>query len=368
VPLYRPDDPEGYAIAGAGAVGFLGSGNFGDVWRAKKGSQPVVLKFMVNPQTRLHSTGGQASPEAKKEYHNDCEVPRMIQDAVSKNQGLQPYAKHFAKCYASTASNDPQYRNQPVYVALEDAGPGCKDLNGWVPKTLKEAPNTINAAKMEDFAKQLFEALALVHHVGVVHQDTKPENIMITKAGVLWLVDFGRANRLMKQEVVVGRTYTTCGTPDYFAPELVASQGHTHALDWWTLGILTFELLAGHPPFEAATPMQTYAKVSKGINRVRFPKKCKDSAGLLITGLCASSPSERLPMKRGGVDNVKEHEWFRGFSWQAMADLTAKPPFVPVVKDRKDAANFSATAEDRPPLLEYVDDHSGWDADFATSG
>merc|ERR1712176_1153003 len=90
--------------------------------------------------------------------------------------------------------------------------------------------------------------------------------------GEVKLTDMGLA------KVVPGTTYTTCGTPDYFAPELIASKGHTKAVDWWTLGILTFELLGGHPPFEAASPMQIYQKVNKGINKVQFPKACKGDA------------------------------------------------------------------------------------------
>merc|ERR1711953_157122 len=92
----------------------------------------------------------------------------------------------------------------------------------------------------------------------------KPENLLLNDGGMLKLTDMGLA------KVVAGKTYTTCGTPDYFAPELIASKGHTNAVDWWTLGILTFELLSGHPPFESATPMQIYQKVTEGVT-VAFP-------------------------------------------------------------------------------------------------
>jgi len=200
-----------------------------------------------------------------------------------------------------------------------------------------------------------------LHEKKIIFRDLKPENLLLTDEGRIKLTDMGLA------KVVVGKTYTTCGTPDYFAPELIASVGHTHAVDWWTLGILTFELMTGHPPFESAAPMQIYSKVTKGINKVSFPTKLRGPFEDLVKHLCRKEPSDRLPMKKGGTENIKKHAWFSGFDWNGMKGFTLEPPYKPKVKSKKDIANFSARKEDMPPQVKYKDDGSGWDADFATS-
>merc|ERR1712187_541395 len=143
----------------------------------------------------------------------------------------------------------------------------------------------------------------------------------------------------------------TCGTPDYFAPELIASKGHTKAVDWWTLGVLCFELLSGHPPFESATPMQIYQKGNKGINKVNMPKACKGDVESLIKNLCHKDPHERLPMKKGDIQNIKNHVWYNGFDWTAMFEGKNEVPYKPAVKSKKDMANFSAKKEDMPPQI-----------------
>lgn len=199
-----------------------------------------------------------------------------------------------------------------------------------------------------------------VHERRIIYRDLKPENLLITDKGHEKLTDMGLA------KFVIGKTYTTCGTPDYFAPELIASTGHTTAVDWWGLGILTFELMSGHPPFESAYPMQIYSKVMKGINKVPFPVKCQGPVGDLIRALLKKEPSERLPMRPGGVKNVKDHKWYAEFGWSAFEACTLEPPFAPVVKNKKDIANFTARKEDMPRQLDYHDDGSGWDKEFAT--
>merc|ERR1712190_396016 len=167
-------------------------------------------------------------------------------------------------------------------------------------------------------------AFVHMHERRIIYRDLKPENLLLTDLGHLKLTDMGLA------KFVIGKTYTTYGTPDYFAPELIASTGHTNAVDWWTLGILTFELMSGHPPFESAYPMQIYSKVMKGINKVPFPPKCQGPVGDLIKGLLKKEPSERTPMLKNGGKPLRDVQWYEGFDWVAMEKLKYPQPYKPV--------------------------------------
>jgi len=198
-----------------------------------------------------------------------------------------------------------------------------------------------------------------LHERRIIYRDLKPENLLLTETGSVKLTDMGLA------KFVIGKTYTTCGTPDYFAPEIIASTGHTNAVDWWMLGILTFELMSGHPPFESQFPMQIYAKVRAGIGKVPFPAKLQGPPETLIKGLLQANASERLPMRPGGTKNVRDAKWYAGFDWDAFAAGAMEPPYKPTVKSKTDIANFQARNEDMPKQIEYRDDGTGWDKDFA---
>eukprot|EP00747_Dinoflagellata_sp_TGD_P194681 gnl/TRDRNA2_/TRDRNA2_62383_c0_seq1.p1 gnl/TRDRNA2_/TRDRNA2_62383_c0~~gnl/TRDRNA2_/TRDRNA2_62383_c0_seq1.p1 ORF type:complete len:304 (-),score=71.50 gnl/TRDRNA2_/TRDRNA2_62383_c0_seq1:48-863(-) len=201
-----------------------------------------------------------------------------------------------------------------------------------------------------------------LHELKIVFRDLKPENLLLNVDGQVKLTDMGLAKQ------IAGKTHTTCGTPDYFAPEVIQNSGHSHEVDWWTLGILTFELITGAPPFESQDPMQTYKKIIKGIDSAKFPPKIKGTPGEdIVKSLCQARPNARLAVKKGGTQNIKDHALFSGFDWGGMFNRTLTPPYKPKVKSPTDKANFSCSTEDRPPMVKYKDDGSGWDAQFATS-
>lgn len=200
-----------------------------------------------------------------------------------------------------------------------------------------------------------------LHERRILYRDLKPENILLNEQGETKLTDMGLA------KFVIGKAFTTCGTSDYFAPELIASIGHNKAVDWWTLGILIYELMSGHPPFEAPNPMQIYGKVMKGIHAVKFPSRCRGAVGVLVHQLLTREPTERLPMKAGGTTLLRQHAWYKDFDWDACFTLQMTPPYKPVVKSKTDIANFNARKEDMPPQKPYIDNGSGWDKDFASA-
>jgi len=210
------------------------------------------------------------------------------------------------------------------------------------------------------YAGATLYAFEHMHEKMVVFRDLKPENLLLDAKGFCKLTDMGLA------KVVVGKTSTTCGTPDYFAPEVIAGSGHGVAVDWWTLGILIFEFVAGHAPFETASPAQTMKKIQAGIEKVNFPSKLKPHGQDLIHGLLKKQPNDRLPMKKGWTENVKNHQWYEGYNWTSFFNNEMEPPYKPVVKSRTDCKNFAANPADKPPVIPYKDDGSGWDKDFAT--
>eukprot|EP00929_Paragymnodinium_shiwhaense_P054733 TRINITY_DN27430_c0_g1_i1.p1 TRINITY_DN27430_c0_g1~~TRINITY_DN27430_c0_g1_i1.p1 ORF type:complete len:798 (+),score=182.01 TRINITY_DN27430_c0_g1_i1:90-2483(+) len=202
-------------------------------------------------------------------------------------------------------------------------------------------------------------ALEHLVHKRVIYRDLKPENVALSAEGVPKLLDFGLA------KVVIGKTYTTCGTPEYFAPEVIRGHGSSQGVDWWALGVVCYELMTGSTPFRSAQAMTIFRKVTQGIEKVPFSKKCEGPVGEFVRSLLKQVPSERLPMRHGGVENIRKHEWYKGFAWEHIDKQSFEHvPFQPMVKNVKDRANGSAQPVEA--RVEYRPGEDDWAAQFAT--
>merc|ERR1712045_602905 len=114
------------------------------------------------------------------------------------------------------------------------------------------------------YAGCVIEAFDYMHGEDIIYRDLKPENLVLDSKGFLKVTDFGFAKKISD------KTYTLCGTPDYLAPEIVTGQGHGKGVDWWTLGILIYEMLASFPPFYDENTLSTYRKIIKC--KIKFPR------------------------------------------------------------------------------------------------
>jgi len=175
-------------------------------------------------------------------------------------------------------------------------------------------------------------AFSYLHERKIIYRDLKPENIMIDASGYAKVVDFGFA------KVVHDKTYTLCGTPDYLAPEIITNKGHNLSADWWSFGVLIYEFLTGHAPFEAEDPMDIYNNILN--ESPKFPFMFNGIARVFITALLTRNPTRRLGSLGLGSLDILEHDFFTDISFSALDTQSLPPPFVPNISDPLDDSNF----------------------------
>ena len=188
------------------------------------------------------------------------------------------------------------------------------------------------------YAACILEALSHFHSRSIAYRDLKPENILIDQGGYCVVVDLGFA------KVVVDKTYTLCGTPEYLAPEIIVSKGHDKGVDYWAYGALIYEMIVGYSPFYSVGTDQV--SLFKRICQVQyeFPGDIPvhEHAQDLIRKLLVLRQAERLGCRAAGDMDIRNHKWFEVINVEKLLKKQWPTPWVPKIKSALDASHFES--------------------------
>ena len=173
-----------------------------------------------------------------------------------------------------------------------------------------------------------------LHRKNIIYRDLKPENILINRDGFIKLVDFGLAKEMINE-----KTYTICGTPEYCSPEMINKRGHGIGQDFWSLGILIYEMLVGVSPFYDKDPMKIYENINR--DKIYYPSNMNQNAKTLIKHLLNHIEEKRLGCGKNGILELISHPFYNKYDWKGLLFKNIKPPYIPVVNGNIDTSNFT---------------------------
>ncbi|XP_052027496.1 ribosomal protein S6 kinase alpha-6 isoform X2 [Apodemus sylvaticus] len=205
------------------------------------------------------------------------------------------------------------------------------------------------------YLAELALALDHLHRLGIVYRDLKPENILLDEIGHIKLTDFGLSKESVDQEK---KAYSFCGTVEYMAPEVVNRRGHSQSADWWSYGVLMFEMLTGTLPFQGKDRNETMNMILKA--KLGMPQFLSAEAQSLLRMLFKRNPANRLGSE--GVEEVKRHAFFASIDWNKLYKREVQPPFRPASGKPDDTFCFdpeftAKTPKDSPGLPASANAH-----------
>ena len=208
---------------------------------------------------------------------------------------------------------------------------------------------TFDEDKVRFYGAQIALALEYLHQKGIVYRDLKPENILMDDKGYLRLADFGMAKVLKEDE----KAMSFCGTPEYLAPEVITLEGHDKNVDWWSFGILLFEMLCGLPPFYVENLDKMYDMIKN--SQVKFPKRIKlsDEAKDVILKLLEKNPKKRLG-SQDGIEEIKKHPFFASLDFNLIEQKKLPAPFIPDLANDTDVQYFDEEFTNEDVGMSYI--------------
>uniref|UniRef100_A0A3Q1CR21 Protein kinase C n=1 Tax=Amphiprion ocellaris TaxID=80972 RepID=A0A3Q1CR21_AMPOC len=196
------------------------------------------------------------------------------------------------------------------------------------------------------YAAEIICGLQFLHSRGIIYRDLKLDNVLLDSDGHIKIADFGMCKENMQDD---SRTSTFCGTPDYIAPEILLGQKYNSSVDWWSFGVLLYEMLIGQSPFHGRDEEELFQSIRT--DNPAYPQWLSKAAKDILVKLFVREPEERLGVK----GNIRQHSFFSSTDWNALEQRQVAPPFRPTLTSPSDCSNFDKEFINEKPRLSCAD-------------
>ncbi|XP_074854776.1 protein kinase C eta type [Carettochelys insculpta] len=207
-------------------------------------------------------------------------------------------------------------------------------------------------ARARFYASEIISALMFLHEKGIIYRDLKLDNVLLDHEGHCKLADFGMCKEGIRDGIT---TATFCGTPDYIAPEILQEMLYGPDVDWWAMGVLLYEMLCGHAPFEAENEDDLFEAILN--DEVAYPTWLQKDAVAILKAFMTKNPNLRLgSLAQGGEHAILKHPYFKELDWDLLNQRQIEPPFRPRIKCKEDVSNFDPDFVKEEPVLTPVEE------------
>lgn len=306
----RPLGPEDFEL-----LCVVGRGAFGKVFQVRKRDTGEVFAMKVMRKDRIRA----------KDHHEYVRAERDVLTSI-----VHPYVVTLRYSFQTPSR---------LYLVLDFVNGGHLFFQLF-------RAGTFDERRARLYTAEIVLAVAHLHSLGIVHRDLKPENVLLDAEGHVRITDFGLA-KAGAWDDPNERSNSFIGTLEYMAPEIIAATGHGKEVDWWSVGILLYEMLTGVAPFRAKGKNQLQKLIMAA--KLKLPPYLSSQAASLIRSLLAKDPAKRLGHGPSGSDDIKRHPFFKEINWAKLERREIPAPFDPSVSGVESVENFDKIWTDLPP-------------------